>query len=201
MSNLIKKSPYVLIKNTASDSIPVNVNLVNTNTSIIQAINANKVINRFLDTVGDGTGTKDAVGDYSSASTSFKISPASGEVYRIIGVYIFISDNGEMEKRKGYGSKNKSLTNGIQIKVTNSSTTLLDITNGMPIKNNIDWFRFKCLANDIKENNILTLFLEFLNSGLGIALDRTNNEKLEFILNDKFSFLNSQTFYAIGQKD
>lgn len=97
---------------------------------------------RFLDTVGNGTGTKNAIGDYSSTQTDFKILNPVGadgdmEVNRLI---VQIEDFGNAVAET-YGVLGV-LTNGVEILVFDGDgNTVIDVTDGQPIKNNGQWAR------------------------------------------------------------
>lgn len=89
---------------------------------------------RFLDTVGDGSGTKNANGDYSVTPEAFFFQPARiAEITRII---IHISDTTGIQAQD-YGNITGGLTNGYSILVTDENdNTLLDFTDGVVIKTN-----------------------------------------------------------------
>jgi hypothetical protein len=91
-------------------------------------------ISRYADTVGDGSGIKNAIGDYSGETpTIFKIAPSAGEIYVINRLIPFLRDTGGLDADK-YGN-NITLTNGIVIKVVRnvgeaSEEVLWDATAG-----------------------------------------------------------------------
>ena len=95
---------------------------------------------RYLDTDGDGGGTKNANGDYSSAAEDFKIIPPSDEHWYLARMIVSIVDTGSHDSGK-YGN-NITLSNGITVALKNSSdVTINDITDGVPIMKNSDWGR------------------------------------------------------------
>jgi len=69
-------------------------------------------IAKYLDTVGDGTGEINAIGDYSSAPVDFFYSPNANEVVLLNRVIITIEDGGSIDSG-GYGNNSSPLTNGI----------------------------------------------------------------------------------------
>lgn len=102
---------------------------------------------RLLDTNGDGTGTKNANGDYSGAAEDFYIEPPTAEDFLIARIVIHITDAAIVEDE--YGGLGSALTNGVVIKVKLDGTTI-DLTDGVPIKTNGDYGR---LAYDVKRES------------------------------------------------
>ena len=70
---------------------------------------------RYLDTVGDGTGTKIATGNYSVMADDFKISPGATERFEIHRMVVFIEEDARMSLEE-YGGMGVALTNGIPVK-------------------------------------------------------------------------------------
>ncbi|MHC4716619.1 MAG: hypothetical protein ACYS5V_06595 [Planctomycetota bacterium] len=110
-------------------------------------------VNRYLDTVGDGTGTKNAVGDYSGASAEqfyIQCPAAGGSNLVLTRMIIGIEDTTGM-KPELYGAA-AALGNGIQVKVIDAdgTTVISDLTDGVPIKTNTQW-GFLCY--DVAEHN------------------------------------------------
>lgn len=97
---------------------------------------------KFLDTVGDGTGTKIAIGDYSGGMDFKFVHPAAAvndtEVHRLM---IHIEDTSPFSANQ-YGGLSE-LTNGIQLlQCDENGATFRDLTDGLPIKSNAHWGRF-----------------------------------------------------------
>lgn len=156
------------------------------------------VIGRFLDTNGNGTGTKNANGNYSGAEEIFYIQPPSGQKYKIGSLVISIVDNGAYGY-DNYGAMN-ALTNGIIFRVRNGAgTVLLDITDGIPIKKNAGFTRITSEFYTPKDH--IFIRINFVDSfGSSITLDGDNGEKLEAVLNDNFTGVIEHYFYAAGSK-
>ena len=101
-------------------------------------------IMQFLDTLGDGSGTKTISADYSSTPGVFKIRPARlsdaipSEVYRIQALRLVIEDTGIAADK--YGGL-AALTNGLQLRVMNSAGVKQDLLGGLTIKRHSDWAR------------------------------------------------------------
>jgi len=155
---------------------------------------------RFLDTVGDGSGTKNAVGDYSSVVTDFKLTnPASSngviEVHRLV---MQIEDATAATGEK-YGG-GTALTNGIELFLLDASgNTVIDITDGLPIKNNGDWARY-CYDLTIDSfpgtNDFVQVRWTFAKSGVPLVLKP--GWSLAARLNDSMTFLVDHTFMVQG---
>jgi len=98
---------------------------------------------RFLDTNGDGTGTKDASVNGAITPQVFKILPQSGESrLRMSRMLVHIVDFGTFDSG-AYGN-GVVLTNGIDVGLYNTSddSLALDLLDGYTIKTNVDWGRF-----------------------------------------------------------
>lgn len=159
------------------------------------------VLQRFLDTVGDGSGGKNATADFSAASAIFFIQPSAGVSYRITRLLIHIGD-GNGFNATGYGAGN-ALVTGIQVRIENDSGTLVDLTDGMLVKSNggwgahcfdVGWNEFGQAAN----NEIVNVRWTFERSGQMIRLVGSNNERLEVVLKDDLTGLISHNFKING---
>lgn len=101
---------------------------------------AGKIVYRFLDTVGDGTGTKNANGDYSTPDR-FLISPSGDVGYFLNRMIVDIEDTAGIQQNE-YGNLGVALTNGINIRIRDASDAVqLDLLDGVPIKTNDGWGR------------------------------------------------------------
>ena len=170
--------------------------------AIVETHHMNQGIFRYLDTVGDGSGTKDAVGNYSDAGlgqTDFILQPPVGSVFMLTRLLWSLADSGAMNSG-GFGS-GSALTNGIEIFKIQDATTVLDVTDGLPIKTNGDWVRL-CYDLDLHDfgpgNNYLSARFTFLKSGAIISLSGNNLEKLVVRLHDDMSGLAGQFFNVQG---
>lgn len=152
-------------------------------------------ISRYADTVGDGTGIKDAIGDYSGAPVAFKIAPPNDVTYKVQRMIVFIKDQGNFDADK-YGN-NITLTNGIIIQVVRGETVLWNVTDDITVKTNTGW---KKLCHDeivssygVGDQNA-TYRYTFSKDGAPILLDGSSNEELRIILNDDFQGLTGHSF-------
>ena len=158
---------------------------------------------RFLDTDGDGTGTKTAVGDYSDDPGSgveiFYIAPPANTVYEIARIIPHVVDAGTFDSGS-YGN-GIDLTNGIVIRISDSSGVLVDLTDDLPVITNTDWGR---LCYDVTRstfgtgNEYLHARWTFAKSGQPVRLVGDSGHKLEVVLNDDFSDLVEQYFMVQG---
>ena len=158
------------------------------------------LLSRFLDTDGDGTGTKNAIGDYSTPE-DFYIQPAAGQVYRINRILISIED-GSGFKAGLYGGL-AALSTGLSLKVEDASGTLVDFMDGVPVKTNGQWARV-CFDVDLKSwsasptEELLVVRLTFSKFGQAVRLDGDNAEKLVMTLSDNMTGLLSHYFKVQG---
>ncbi len=154
---------------------------------------------RLLDTNGDGTGTKNAVGDYSSVSTDFFIQDAT-KVFYINRLLVQIEDTGAFAT-DGYGAiAGGTVTNGISVNVYDPDGNVLnDLTDGVMIKSNNDWARV-CydlkLENWASGNGAIHARWTFANAGHPIRLGQ--GDRLGVTLNDNFTGLVTQYFKVQG---
>lgn len=164
---------------------------------------------RFLDTTGDGTGTKNAVGNYSGGgvgTTIFKIQPASGVIYRIERLIVHYEDTSGMTATE-YGNFGAALTTGNILRIQDGSGTIVDLTDGITIKTNADWGRH-CYDSDVKSwggaaptNDVFAARWSFFKSGTTVRLDGTANERLEMVLADNMTGLIDQYFMVQGYQE
>lgn len=158
-----------------------------------------KPLYRFLDTNGDGSGTKNAIGNYAAAATDFYIAPPVGERYYLARLIVLIEDGAAGFDSGDYGAITSGLTNGVVVKWVRSTTTH-DLTDGVPVTNNVEW---ACLCYDVAlqtfgaGNSFLTVRWTFERRGAGILL---TNPQDQFVvtLNDDLSTLVQHRFQVQG---
>lgn len=157
-------------------------------------------LGRYLDTNGDGSGSRDATGNYSVTPEIFYIQPPSSQVYRIHRMIPSLVDaNGLIADE--YGNLGAPLTNGIQVRIQDDSGTLIDLTDTLPVQTNGDWAH---LCHDVNlfdwgsGNDHVTARWTFANSGTELRLIGANNERLEVVLNDDFTGLLEHEFRVEG---
>jgi len=157
------------------------------------------MIYRYLDTVGDGSGTTDAIGNYATA-TAFKITPPSDRIFVLSRMIVQVVDNGNFDADK-YGN-NVTLTNGLLMCVRDSNEgILLDLCDNQAIKTNAGW---AAVCYDSREdaygtgNSYLSVRWTFSKSGAGIRIDGTQGQDFAVILEDNFSTLIKHVFMVQG---
>lgn len=162
---------------------------------------------QFLDTIGDGTGTVNAIGDYSSAAADFFIQPPVGQRYVIHRMLINITASGVVDS--GFYGDGLVLTNGIQVLTARSDDTVTCILSGqLPILTNSDWGQ-RCFDAPRRAwgagNEYIPIRWTFSKGGRPIVLE--NQAKLIVRLNDDFTGagpgtpLVLHTFFADGTRD
>lgn len=104
-------------------------------------------IYRFLDTNGDGTGTKNANGDYSVTPQEFYfLAPRPIDIHRMI---LHIEDTSGMQAQD-YGNITGGLTNGYRIVCKDADENeIADYTDGLVIQTNAQIGRI-CYDVDLK---------------------------------------------------
>lgn len=169
---------------------------------------------RYLDTVGNGTGVKAATGDYTPAGslgsgddgfTEFMIKPANNEIFRIYALMAHVRAT-NCNSSLQYGNLT-ALSNGVEIAVKTSTTgaTILDLTDGVPIRANADWARFAGI--DIVQgvystgDEYLSILTRFDLADAPLRLQGTANEYLTVRLGDDFSGLTDHRFFAYGYNE
>lgn len=150
----------------------------------------------YLDTNGDKTGTNNAVGDYSSSPEEFFIQPPEGAVWAI--ERIIVSIHGACG-RAGYGSE-LPLANGISMKTTDSSgEMILNLTNGVPIKDEMAWGALCFDVNHKDTGEDLTwVFARWTFAKAGLPIVLRDQERLVVTLNDDMRHLAEHRFQAQG---
>ena len=146
-------------------------------------------IYRYLDTVGDGSGTKNAIGDYSASEEIFFIQPPASQVFRIVRMIVLIGGKASQVKTDHYGSL-AALSTGVVVR-TNGDGGVLDLTDGIPVKTNSAWGGL-CYDSEIYSSTSNTdtynrVRWTFERAGYPVRLDGSFNQRLEVVLNDDFT--------------
>lgn len=152
---------------------------------------------RYLDTDGDGTGTSNAIGDYSVTPTEFFFQyPLAVNVHKMV---IMIESIAGMWAER-YGNIMGGLTNGYSILYSDADNVLqTSLNDGIPITNNAEIGRTG-FDVDVKTwgagDEVLLASCDFRTSGAPIRLPA--NHKLGVVLNDDFSDLKQHFFMMQG---
>lgn len=150
---------------------------------------------RYLDTVGDGTGTKSAIGDYSASSQAFKIVCPQDKGIVLSSFMIHLAGTTAFTLT-GYGSI-AALTNGISMSLLKNGN-VYDLLDGSPIKTNDDLAHFSPKVNHLTFSGGDSLIVPLTFDDFGFKLELNSGDYLQVTLNDNFSSLTSQYFIVKG---
>ncbi len=152
---------------------------------------------QYLSTNGDGTGTDDAVGNYTTP-TEFYIQDTT-QYLLLERMIVYVEDFGRMDSG-AYGNA-ITLTNGIRLEVQESDGTLVrDLMATRPIEHNTDW-QGKC--HDLTPsgwgsgNEAYSVRWTFGKSKKSLIL--APGQKLVLILEDNFTGLEHHLFQIQGK--
>lgn len=155
---------------------------------------------RHLDIVGDGSGAKNANGDYSGAEERFLIAPAAGEIMRLARMLVTIEDTAGFRAER-YGSFAAALANGIHLKFVRDGVDILTYTDGHAIQTNAEWGHF-CYDVDLKTwgagDEFVIARWTFAATGTCIRLVGDALESFDVVLNDDLTGLLGHHFVVQG---
>jgi len=152
---------------------------------------------RYLDTVGDGSGTKNAVGNYATTPQTFQIVVPAGKGYTIESMTIHLSGATNFQIL-GYGSINAGLTNGVVLQAVVGGVTL-NFDDGAPFKTNDDLGHISANVNHVTYSGTGdSLVVQFQVSDYGVPLTLNPGDSLQVVLHDNFTGLSSQHFIVKG---
>ena len=157
-------------------------------------------LHRYADTAGDGSGTKQAIGDYSGAVTPFFVAPPAGKIFRVHRMIIHIRDANNWRAER-YGNLAAALTNGIAVWRRSTVHPDIELTDGIPIKTNADWARMCYDAETTTYgagDDYLRVRWSFDKAGRHIELNGTAGDQASIELNDDMTGLVEQTFMLQG---
>lgn len=147
---------------------------------------------QFLSSNGDGTGTTNFAGDYSSTQGRGYITPSKGEIINIKRISLHLSDNG-IFARDGFAA-GSAITNGLTISavingVTYPYTGVIKTNDDLP-----HWFTsfnltlWNSVANTLTGHIDFSLFDEN-NTDTQPHLKLQNGESINLYLNDNLTGL------------
>ena len=166
----------------------------------VSTLPSRPMISRFADTNGDGTGTFEAIGNYSGGATDFWIEPPAGEYWHIFRLIVELRDTGSF--RAEYYGAGAALTNGIKI-IHEVSAVENDLTAQSSIKNNAQWASYCYDINNINfgaGDDFMVARWTFANAGTALELFGDTDDKIIVRLNDDFTGLNAHRFLIQGFK-
>lgn len=193
---------YVIIPPWAEFLASQGVDVPNLLTSIsVSAAAPWPPLNRLLDTVGDGSGVTNAIGDYSVTAETFLIAPGPGEVFEIhaLGVEIQTSSGGNSIRPNRYGDIVGGLSVGLDIYTHNGISVVEEITEaGSPILDNRDWIRYAFDVSTETDNQTGFIHINWDFGDAAITISGDATEELRVGMNDDLSQLVGHTFTAKG---
>jgi hypothetical protein len=154
---------------------------------------------RYADSDGDGGGTKNWNGDYTTPDQAILAAGAT-EQLAVARMIVSVGDTTGMTAQE-YGNLGAALGNGIEVKhyAADGTTVLNDLTDGVPITTNSEWGAL-CYDVDVKSwgsgNELLVARWTFRNSGQPIHLQP--GESIRVLLSDDLQGLLSQHFMFQG---
>lgn len=149
---------------------------------------------RYLDTSGNGTGTKIATGTYTS--TRFYIQPPAANTYALSRLIAIIEDSAVVTPTL-YGAA--TITNGVVIRRV-SGSSIITLTDSISLTANAHWRRF-CEVTQTSLSGVTNQLQAICNFALPVRLSGDRNERLEVLLQDDFSGLDAHYFIAEGYKE
>lgn len=154
---------------------------------------------RFLDTLGNGLGDKDATGNYASTDTPFFIETTDPrQRYIIHRVLCYIEDGGGSPSLATYGGLT-ALTDGILCRIMHRGELVCDLFDGLAVQSNSDWARI-CYDLTVETfpagNNYAHARWTFAKSGWPIVLNPF--DRLEFVMRDNLSAYVQHSFMVQG---
>jgi hypothetical protein len=153
-----------------------------------------RVVSRILDTNGNGTGTKNAIGDYDS-NTEFFIQPSSTDIFRVEALVVLYSGSGPFSPTKYGGTATLGSTDGVSISHHKGGSTS-DMMDGVPVGSNSEWFRLSGPNNSVSTVDdccsIVTITCELILNGL-------DNDKVSVVMKGNYSSLDTHYYTVYGQ--
>lgn len=156
-----------------------------------------QLITHLADTVGDGTGTTNAIGDYDTTPTKFMFKPnRTCAIYRVI---VAITDAAARNGDR-YGDLAGGLPNGVRLYVEGANGIEYELT-GFPVKTNSDW---KAHCHDMElpgttgGNDTITVRWTFAKHGAPVRLEGGRGQFISVSLTDDMTGLIAHTFLFEG---
>ena len=157
-------------------------------------------IYRFLDTNGDGTGSKNANVNGSITPQVFRYDSETTHRTYLARMLVHIEDIGPLSA-DDYGGITGPLTNGVLVEIRRKEddSTVVDLVDGLPIKTNSEWSRM-CYDMDIDNfgsgSDFIKVRWTFAKSGLPIYL--SPNQYFCIIVQDNLTGLIKHYFMLQG---
>jgi len=153
-----------------------------------------EILSRLLDSVGNGTGTKNMAG----AADEYLIKPPAGEIFLIDQIIVTIEDGAAIDV-DGWGAL-VALTNGCLFRVRRQEAaspvvTVKDLADGTPFKSNIQLGR---LGELYIFSSMTGCLIQAKLKIPTIRLDGQRGESLSFETQDDLSGLTRQEVAVLG---
>lgn len=163
---------------------------------------SDKILSVVLSDNGDGTGTSDAIGDYSVTAKEFYFAPLPGKYYNIHSLQYYIQDN-DVFTVNGYGAMSV-LTNGYDITMVIDGVTYY-INDGQKVKKNGDIMRIAAAIYTTEKttagaHNALVGDSDMIRRFGYIVLNGDKGDKISITLNDSFTSLVEHRFRVTGHE-
>ncbi len=153
---------------------------------------------RYLDTVGDGTGSVDADIDASGAPVPFFIQPAAEEIFDIYELFVYLTDQSISSGRYGF---NLTPAVGLIFQYTLGGVVTI-ITVGTNIINTEDYDQHFEVGRRFDVGlggGSFSAIMKFVEAkGTPLRLFGDSGDSLRVIINDNFSALGFHRFKAVG---
>jgi hypothetical protein len=156
---------------------------------------------RFLDTVGDGSGTIHANADFSVTPATFLIRPAVNQVFFLNEFTLHLADNGTFGANDYGAIAPGTILVGPAITAKRDGVTVLDLTNGEPINTNNTMFHLTSRVQFVNwSGGADTLAVTFNSDDFGtdLILYGSFNDTLEVALSENYSGLTDHHFLVRG---
>jgi len=155
---------------------------------------------RQMDTVGDGSGTKNAIGNYAAAAQTFKLTCPIGKAYTINSLMIHVSGPTNFALT-GYGSIAGGLANGLTLQISIGGA-IVELNATEPIKSNDDWAHVSADVNHLTfVGGGDSLAIPFKISDFGVPVVLSGGDFIQITLHDDFSTLTSHHFIVHGYEN
>lgn len=154
--------------------------------------------------LNDDNSTIDITGDYSSTPGRFKI-VADNDTDLIIHRVIITIRDGTINSGDVYGGLGAALTNGIIVRINDSSDTTLVTLTSQPIKNNGHWagasYDYDVVAGFSTGDDYAHVRWTFSKAGWPIVLKAGSGNYIEVYANDNFTGLVEHRYLFQGYNE